>query len=1479
MPLIDPQTGEVSNVTHALDSGEAAAGNPSLLDSAVKVAADAPKFLGLSAVAAVNGYINTGMALGRFAGATDKGDVTMHDALDTLGMSDSPVEDYYNQHSQNIEAAGLVLGSLVPGTAAVKGYNIAKEGLIGANMALSTRLLPGLSSDVVADAASALRAGTDINSSLRATKLAYIGANVADNVMQGMVFTAASEAVSHGSPLLSDESFGDAIDHTISGGLVNGVVGGGLGAISILGKFKDAKLQVAGELKDFMTSPELGNLTKYDGGDRVATYMDGISRVKAAVNEAGETISPIQQAYSSRSLNTMIDKSAVALQDIAPNPIAAQSLVKFFASKLDGTPEITEEVANTFRGLKKVSLVTDVASPEAADANTYYINRFPKNQENVQLTDLFTKDPSEAALVSQRFAVEPGAVPKVASWNPAYAKSGAIDFAQYATKDKAFADGYDMYINKDNQTLINPNSSALTQVARPGESRPLGLKEELVYRNTGKLPATSSQPLLSGQIKFGETPTGIGPATLFTNQPRTLNLRTGEFSDSVIPTVADHGDITINAKGVSAGNQTWLHEFNTPSTIEDTPQQAQSRYLWMTQRGLQRGDVLADNDIPAFEQFYKEGLANKAGWGDYVEQAERKGIDVGDAPVTSANDFLNHLQDLKKAAIYESNQAGESIETSAMRANTSMDFAATGAAKTAADAIVPSADLNATKHVQLLYDAGHVNMDNSGNIVKGAIDQQLRIQLIDSAAKSALANYVGGDPSRFIANRTSADATPLGAGSRFLSFSRASYASLGQQMERIGVEVTKFHQSKMQDIYTTLMSPAMALRDDPVGAAEVGNFTAVRRSTGLQYKELPAQLVAKHFPDLIKTGEDGVAKQTGMVAVLKDSLSKDPDGNLIWNRDQLPNGIIDGAASAAGTKGQYNYYTLGDNAANWERANQSINSARVQARNDWLGANGISGKMYQGDILYAPPINMDKTPYFAIIRPKPEAALNDGGHAIVTAPSAEALSAKIAGLQDSYDVLTKNELKLHKEAAGAYEADRSFGQAGVNNDLARRGILNDLVPDTNAHTIIDDYVDWHSKAELGLLRDHIETGNGQLFAELKTLGDISTYGASSIKGAISKTPYVENPYDQYIKTALNIADKDRYSLWHNAQEKLSAFGDQAFEAVRKAFGQASRGDISWEDASAISKKFGLGNPYADLVTGLQKFSPTAADRLPERDVLRRMISVGNSALGTTVINLDTFQQLLHVLSTPILLASESLSASKFIKENLNTELPDGSGRLIPATSKVVFNSVKNFFDEGYRTKFDELYKPFMRDTGTDYRSDLAALRLPWGSKGIQNFSEFADKAVAFGTKWSGASATEHFTSWVAADVAKQLFGDGAGLSGQNLSDQIFSFVNRIKGATIANQRPVAFQGPLGQAVGLFQTYQFNMYQNLLRYVEDGEGKSLASAFALQGTLSGLQGLPGFQYLNNHIVGNAAGNSSHNDFYSGTNDVLGKKLSD
>jgi hypothetical protein len=90
----------------------------------------------------------------------------------------------------------------------------------------------------------------------------------------------------------------------------------------------------------------------------------------------------------------------------------------------------------------------------------------------------------------------------------------------------------------------------------------------------------------------------------------------------------------------------------------------------------------------------------------------------------------------------------------------------------------------------------------------------------------------------------------------------------------------------------------------------------------------------------------------------------------------------------------------------------------------------------------------------------------------------------------------------------------------------------------------------------------------------------------------------------------------------------------------------------------------------------------------------------------------------------------------------------------------------------------------------------------------------------------------------------------------------------VQGNYVTSQRPIIFQGTTGAAVSLFQTYAFNVLQQLLRHTQAGDKKTLAVFAGMQASMFGLNGLPFFDAVNTYLLGQwLYNNPEHKDMYS------------
>ena len=291
----------------------------------------------------------------------------------------------------------------------------------------------------------------------------------------------------------------------------------------------------------------------------------------------------------------------------------------------------------------------------------------------------------------------------------------------------------------------------------------------------------------------------------------------------------------------------------------------------------------------------------------------------------------------------------------------------------------------------------------------------------------------------------------------------------------------------------------------------------------------------------------------------------------------------------------------------------------------------------------------------------------------------------------------------------------------------------------------------------------------------------------------------------------------------------------------------------------------------------------------------KFVAGANALLANTFLRMDWLNALNNKLGSVILTSSE---LNHLIRGIRNAD-PIAAGRLselaevkVPGTedgilapTKLINNALRNFLD---RPDLVSQYRAdgFITDSLTAARGmiDDLAIRGTETPKGLaKRLHAAAEKAKKLqdtnrGTKYAASvlnplrlnQFTEDLNRFIAADIARQIgeVAVDAGIATAREAKAIQNtFVNRTQVNLLRSQRPMAFQGPVGMAMGLFQSYQFNLMQQLFRYVEPGQRKSAAMLAGLQTSIYGLNGLPGFDELNKYVIGSARGNHENEDMYT------------
>ncbi len=1474
---------EETDLHDATDNHEIGATDKSMFDSLSDIATKGTQLTGLSIY---NSFVNTAVDIGNFFG----GEFERNDPEKQLEGYDDDLLKYYKDHAEGIEAAGLVVGSLIPGLTAVKALKLAQSGRFGQNIARATGIMSGKKQAIIDEAVEQIKLGeSSLYGTIQKDKWRAIAYGFGDQALQAAAFETATVATMKANPLLDKDGLDDVISHVFWGTLVGGGIGGVLEGIGTRALLNKALLDQDMKEKVFDVATRLG-IGNFNAGDRVVRLIESIDKMPSA-----ETASASAKAARTRQAAEL--DSWKILKEISPE--ADENLGKSFLDtlfKMRHEQSLSKEEMYDYLGrLARVQRVNTASHLDRSDV--FYLNRFAKDDANKSLERILTANPDDASDLSLAYALKDKSVPVRISTFEDFIESETAKTPKYLNKSQASEAGEDIFIDTKLNVHVNPEGNVI-RVPRPGESRILTDKEEQALRKTGQLPADSEKlygapiyfNLLNGKITSKAYPV-IGDLA---------PMKPGEYNKLL--NYNDKGRIT----GIKAG------DFSSTQFVENgfnyrdlSPLDANARYVWAHLRGLKKGDIIDYNDIPLLEELIrngsKDGLENARELGIKIREVDGSFINIDkNTSIKNLQEYTWKRKDEIIADLLGDGSKKVDAAEIAMKANTPKEYIEKGMRAENFDGatIAPENHLR-TNTVKLEYDIGSLSVDE-GNILRGSLDMQYRINMAKEQAYNATVEYFKQNWERFIIPGESSEANILGAGARAFSSANAEYGTLAQRAESTGSNVAKFMQDRRSIVSDRFSSEMQAIRDDVEAGAELGIITNIGRRIARQYVFLPPELAAR-------------AKVSPDTIVLKDSITTHPDGTMTWDKHYVPfegNWIIGSRAklweegrvgrnfvqppkSGSAPEGAFTYYELNPKVARFLRTSTELNNERLVQHNNWLASQGIARK-YDLGAVYFPPIDTTKFKFVALVRDAKGVAFGTSDAAALVADSADGLQKKVAlVLKDNPDarISFKGTSKDYHEALGDYDYSLNLVESAVDSNLRKKGILSDILPNVRGEAVAKEYFDWHIRQEERQVRNFVELANAQLFAELRALGkkfvEVETSQTGPVAGRLFRQ--VQDPFNQYIKTALNISEKQEYRLWQDANEKLEAFASTAFRTAKEVLGQAEKGLISYEQAVELTTKFGLGNPYQRTLENLMENGGLArsageafrtANRLPLQPVLSRFVQKANSVLAATTLRLDAFQTLINIVSTPVLLTAEFASAKNnpAIAKLLTTELPDGSGAIAPAYSKVLYNSVQNFFGPQKEALIAQYRKlGTVRELSSDYHEMLDSMSIA-GSETVKKLEEMGEKAVKLGVKISRADWGEEFVRFVASDTARQLF-EAQGFVGRALEDNIRTFVNRVHGNYIASQRPIAFQGPIGQAVGLFQTYQFNLMQQVFRYVENKEALPLALLFGIQGTLFGMQGIPGFHAMNTHIVGNAANNPEHKDFYSQVPQLFDKKLGD
>lgn len=1381
--------------------------NTSWFGSIADSVENAPKFFTVAAISGANSFYNTGVQIDHMFG----GDAEINDTGSFISGLDSDLGAYYQENQKSADTMGFLLSSIIPGVAGIKVLNAGQKALaltrlgnVGSNIGLALGLRTPLMADYITSAATEIAEGQAVYSGLNNSVIKALATGTYQQVLEGAAFETAIQATMHANPVLADQDVSDIAWNVMTGGLLQGAIGGALHAAVTLGKIGEEATGITKQIRPFGSQPLLQE-----------TNNTGLETAYLAKSlEEGPTLDPGNPNY------------AAQVRTLQTRQIQIQNQIRTNVNKMT--------VGNQ---LDLGNMAADVLHGEDADTvlqRVAYVDQIT----NVNGATTVEKELAEAA--EETGPITEGTVASAVPVNPDL----QVHYWQL-TGDNA-------------GRVLDMKPEVYSLADQVAESTGGSIRQKVMskVRGYGFTLAdawdASVQPLVSMQG---------------TNAAEARQIWAAGISKIPDGQVVHQYDIPVLQKALELGQQDLKvvgsngklvqEGFSSPKIMQDFIVQKQKEAALILQVDAVKSGAayVGGNTMGEAKNWINEKIGKITNVKSAaVEGTGEFGVQDYNARAAAQSDYLKYLQS-KGLKPVNSEEADVSFKPSWAKV---------------------------TKRI-----TGTKLPD--GNVVDAmtyfaAVQKTAAQSVVNVVAKALPEQY---DRLVEITVDDLSTAQPRGDSASFFGFSNPKQGSLGSKLNSVGAAVRDAKQWGIKQFQEATGGDLSALGRNNGAVVEWSGLGQKTSRSALQWvpMELPGEI-----------GADGVqgANMRGLFST---------DAIAAAGKEPLTSDVLDEIEDRTGQ----DHFIPVEHDETWNvvKGHVAQENKYAQAGNELAAAVGKQ-QTKQLDIFRPIPANPNDYKFIAFVKdPK---VTGQGHTSMIFAENASKLDALVRKAQEArpdLDIHTRGDTQEFYEARGQYQYDRTLSENSIDSSLKNNGIYSDYFLKTDPQAVLDDYMQYHQRRiaaqTTDLVRAQYQPQFDWLEQQARISGGFQTSRIGSNSALLQQT--AKNPYLGYIKTGLDLSRADEHPLWTSINKAADIAVSNVVDRVNNIWKDMTGKDPSTpefkyavDNTNRTLQRYGLNTGYVDAATQLLVNS-----KVPQ-GVLSRFIGSANSLLSRLTLGLDPLNGLNNAVGANVLRMTELTSTLKKIANGDMDQLGKlgyvdltGQGDPMFSAAKLNAGGIAAYFKAVFAKNPQEvanlaLFKRLgvIRDLGTQYRDILDNLTLNGQevekdmSLKLSQANQTMDKYMKIGTTVTGNNflheQTRFATAWGMKTLTDPLVQSGK-LSQAEQYAYINTHVNRVDGNLVASQRPFVFQGPIGQAVGLFQSYQFNLMQQLLRYVAEGGKKDAAMLLGLQGTLYGIQGLPGFQAINQHIIGTASGNKAHTDAYTATYGIAGKNIGD
>lgn len=423
-------------------------------------------------------------------------------------------------------------------------------------------------------------------------------------------------------------------------------------------------------------------------------------------------------------------------------------------------------------------------------------------------------------------------------------------------------------------------------------------------------------------------------------------------------------------------------------------------------------------------------------------------------------------------------------------------------------------------------------------------------------------------------------------------------------------------------------------------------------------------------------------------------------------------------------------------------------------------------------------------------------------------------------------------------------------------------------------TLLEDLVSGLERVVNAQATRLLDIGMSDVTAKLRAISKVDTEATRNQPlGIVQKVLNRQSdPAGAVLRTMLGLKELPHYDEWDKLnggfESTVSILAQKVRDAWQSTVGSNRRPfapSMTYADFAERITKTGQLNPYSGFGASAEEAWLQANTTVPRNEV-KRAIAATNSWAAIAALRFgEIAQPLVNAMSMPILMASSVydslpaayLGANKAARVGLKEAMMQGVAGMNSAHMKGLNDK---WLDLGY-------FKSMVSES-------TEALKLQRAYEpGLVHQMEKAAESSVVNMLSRPADWSEEVVRRVAMNsgyyIAKKTY-PGLGEDGATIFAK--NFMDRVIGNYHASQRPVFFQGTMGTALGLFQTYSLTMAQALYRNVQLRNYKALGATMLAQNAIFGTQSLPGYSAVS-ELIGQHY-SDDHFDLTTGTIRAIG-----